>query len=154
MLIEELKALIEPEVEALGFILWGIEVDGSSTHAGSMTLRIFIDYEEGISVDDCQEVSHAVSAILDVEDPISGAYTLEVSSPGVNRRVFSAIQAKSLVGFIVKVELTHLLDQLNRKKFKGTIKDVEGDFVTLSTDEGEVKFDFSSVDKMRVVPNF
>ncbi|WP_119329508.1 ribosome maturation factor RimP [Cysteiniphilum halobium] len=154
MLIDRLKALIAPEVESLGFILWGIEMDAYSADTGSMTLRIFIDHEEGISIDDCQEVSRAVGAILDVEDPISGAYALEVSSPGVNRRVFNAVQAKALEGFEVKVQL-HQATENNRRRFKGVIILVTNDEVLVKTEEEEeIRFDFHNVDKMRVVPKF
>ncbi|WP_192483819.1 MULTISPECIES: ribosome maturation factor RimP [Cysteiniphilum] len=154
MLVDQLEALIAPEVESLGFILWGIEMDAYSADTGSMTLRIFIDHEEGISVDDCQEVSRAVGAILDVEDPISGAYSLEVSSPGVNRRVFNALQAKALEGFEVKVQL-HQATENNRRRFKGVIISVDNDEVVVKTEEDEeIRFDFHNVDKMRVVPKF
>lgn len=154
MLIDQLKALIAPEVESLGFILWGIEMDAYSTETGSMALRIFIDHEEGISIDDCQAVSRAVGAILDVEDPISGAYALEVSSPGVNRLVFSALQAKALEGFEIKVQL-HQATENNRRRFKGVIMSVTNDEVLVKTEEDEeIRFDFHNVDKMRVVPKF
>ncbi|WP_440683790.1 ribosome maturation factor RimP [Cysteiniphilum halobium] len=154
MLIDRLKALIAPEIESLGFILWGIEMDAYSADTGSMTLRIFIDHEEGISIDDCQEVSRAVGAILDVEDPITGAYALEVSSPGVNRRVFNAVQAKALEGFEVKVQL-HQATENNRRRFKGVIILVTNDEVLVKTEEEEeIRFDFHNVDKMRVVPKF
>ncbi|WP_116963593.1 ribosome maturation factor RimP [Fastidiosibacter lacustris] len=154
MLIDQLKNLVEPEVQALGFILWGIEMDAYSVDTGAVTLRIFIDHEEGISIDDCQEVSQAVSAILDVEDPISGTYSLEVSSPGMNRRVFNAKQAGALEGFKVKVQL-HQPTENNRRRFEGAITEVNGELVTIKTEEGEViGFDFANVDKMRVVPKF
>ena len=154
MLVDQLRALIAPEVDSLGFILWGIEMDAYSADTGSMTLRIFIDHEEGISIDDCQEVSRAVGAILDVEDPISGAYSLEVSSPGVNRLVFNALQAKALEGFEVKVQL-HQATENNRRRFKGVIKSVVDENVCVKTEEDEeICFDFHNVDKMRVVPKF
>ena len=154
MVIDQVKELIAPEVESLGFILWGVEMDAYSADTGSVTLRIFIDHEEGISIDDCQEVSRAVSSILDVEDPISGAYALEVSSPGVNRRVFNEIQAKALEGFEVKVQL-HQATENNRRRFKGVIILVNGGEVLVKTEENEdIRFDFNNVDKMRVVPKF
>ena len=154
MLVDQLKALIAPEVESLGFILWGIEMDSYSADTGSMTLRIFIDHEEGISIDDCQEVSHAVGAILDVEDPIISTYALEVSSPGVNRRVFNGLQAKALEGFEVKVQL-HQVTENNRRRFKGVILSVIDDEVLVKTEEDEeIRFDFHNLDKMRIVPKF
>ena len=154
MLVEQLKTLIEPEVDELGFILWGVELEAFSSDTGTMTLRIFIDHEEGISVDDCQKVSQAVSTILDVEDPISGAYALEVSSPGVNRKVFTALQVKSLEGFEVKVNLISAIDEGKRRRFKGVIDDVKGDTICLLVEGEKVEFDFNNVDKMRVVAKF
>ncbi|MFZ9034967.1 MAG: ribosome maturation factor RimP [Francisellaceae bacterium] len=150
MLIEQLKTLLQPEIERLGYILWGIETEGG---AQSLTLRIFIDHEDGISVDDCQATSEAVSAILDVEDPISSQYVLEISSPGMNRRVFNAAQAESLIGFEVKVQLVNIID--NRRKFKGVIDSVSEGKITVTMEEGQtICFDFADVDKMRVVPRF
>lgn len=151
MLIEQLNSLIKAEVEALGFILWGIEIDHSSSHAGSMTLRVFIDHEQGISVDDCQRVSQTVSTILDVEDPIDRTYTLEVSSPGVNRRVFNALQASALIGFEVKTRLVRADEMTDRRNLKGKITAVENNNVTLDTEVGEIVFDFGQVEHMRVV---
>lgn len=154
MLVDQLKALIAPEVESLGFILWGIEMDAYSIDPGSMTLRIFIDHEENIAIDDCQEVSRTVSAILDVEDPISCAYSLEVSSPGVNRRIFNALQAKTFKGFQVKVQL-HQATEHNRRRFKGIVISVKNEEVLVKTEENEeIHFEFHNVDKMRVVPKF
>lgn len=154
ILVDQLKALIAPEIESMGFILWGIEVDEYSHNATSRILRIFIDHEKGISIDNCQEVSRSVSAILDVEDPISVAYTLEVSSPGINRRIFSPEQAKAFKGFEVKVQL-HEVTEKNRRRFKGFIMSVENEQVLLKMEDGEeICFDFYNVDKIRVVPNF
>ena len=151
MLIKQLKAIIQPEVEDLGFILWGLEIDGAN--GDTMTVRVFIDYEKGISVDDCQDVSLAISAVLDVEDFINHTFVLEVSSPGVNRRVFNEIQARSLIGFIVKTQLAQAYEH-NRRKFTGMIKKVIDNCVTITTDDADISFDFDNVDKMRVVPKF
>ena len=130
MLTEKLKLLIKPEVESLGFILWGIEIDDDIC-LDSITLRIFIDCEKGISSDDRQKMSYVISGILDVEDPIVGGYVLEVSSPGVNRRIFTISQAKELVNSFVKVELFHVISSLNLKKFEGKIIEVGRQMVTL-----------------------
>lgn len=150
MLAEKLMDLLQPTVDELGFILWGIEVTGASN---SMTICIYIDHEEGIGVDDCQQVSYAVSALLDVEDPIPGQYVLEVSSPGMNRRIFNVAQAASIEGFEVKVTLLNAVD--NKRKFKGIIKSVADNEVTMMLDDDSViSFDFDLVEKMRVIPKF
>jgi len=90
-------------VEALGFQLWGIEYVQAGNHS---VLRVFIDGENGINIEDCANVSRQVSAVLDVEDPISTEYTLEVSSPGVDRPLFTAEQYASYIGEDVKLQLT------------------------------------------------
>lgn len=90
MVLDKLYELVEPITADLGYILWGIEIVGS----GKMTIRIFIDHENGVAVNDCQTVSREVSAIFDVEDPVASKYTLEVSSPGMNRQIFNIIKQK------------------------------------------------------------
>ena len=101
---EELHALLAPVVEALGYVLWGVELIARGRHA---LLRIYIDAEDGITVDACALVSQHASGTLDVTDPIQGAYTLEVSSPGWDRPLFTAAQYRSYVGERVKLRLTH-----------------------------------------------
>ncbi|MBY7734503.1 ribosome maturation factor RimP [Francisella philomiragia] len=149
MLLDDLYEIVEPITADLGYILWGIEVVG----AGKLTIRIFIDHENGVSVDDCQVVSKEVSAIFDVEDPISDKYVLEVSSPGMNRQIFNIIQAQALVGFNVKaVTITPVESQT---KFKGVLERVEGNNVILKLDDDrEVSFDFDELKKFRVSPDF
>ena len=96
-----LGALLGPTIEALGYELVGVEMTG-----GGGTLRVYIDREEGISVDDCARASREVSAVLDVEDPIRGTYTLEVSSPGVDRPLFSEADFKRFVGSQVRLQMS------------------------------------------------
>jgi ribosome maturation factor RimP len=93
---EQLNKLIQPVVEALGFDFWGLEYISQGKNS---VLRVFIDKEEGISVDDCAVVSRQVSGIMDVEDPITSEYNLEVSSPGLDCPIFTLEQFKGqLVG--------------------------------------------------------
>lgn len=157
MSFDQLELLIAPEVESLGFILWGIEKNSYATDTKNMTLRIFIDHEEGISIDDCQIVSQAVSAVLDVEDPISSSYVLEVSSPGINRRIFTSIQAKALKGFNVRVRLKkQSMDKENKTSFTGIIISVDSsEQVSLEEKNGAtIYFNFQDVEKMNVIPKF
>lgn len=149
MLLDDLYEIVEPITADLGYILWGIEVVGS----GSITIRIFIDHEDGVSVDDCQTVSREVSAIFDVEDPISGKYVLEVSSPGMNRQIFNISQAQALIGFSVKA--VTLAPVESQTKFKGLLKGVDGNNVILELENNkEVSFDFDELKKLRVSPDF
>jgi len=96
---DDLYDLLMPAVEALGYDLWGIELMGSGRR---ITLRVYIDRDEGITVDDCALVSRQVSSELDVADPIQGEYTLEVSSPGWDRPLFRPEQYSSYIGSLVK----------------------------------------------------
>lgn len=102
---QQITDLLGATIEALGFELWGVEYLSQGRHS---LLRIYIDAEQGISVDDCALVSHQVSAVLDVEDPISGEYTLEVSSPGMDRLLFRLDQYPGFVGEVVDVRLRTL----------------------------------------------
>ncbi|MED7788883.1 ribosome maturation factor RimP [Francisella sp. 19X1-34] len=149
MLLDDLYDIVEPITADLGYILWGIEVVGS----GKVTIRIFIDHEDGVSVDDCQAVSREVSAIFDVEDPVSGKYVLEVSSPGMNRQIFNITQAQALIGFNVKA--VTLAPVESQTKFKGLLKEVDGNNVILELENNkEVSFDFDELKRLRVSPDF
>lgn len=118
---QKLTEMITAPVEALGFELVGIEfIRGLQS-----TLRIYIDSDEGITVDDCADVSHQVSAVLDVADTISVAYSLEASSPGLDRPLFTAAHYRQFIGSDVSVVL-HIAVQ-NRRKWQGIIKAVDGD---------------------------
>ena len=115
----KLTALLEPAISGLGYELVGIEYLPTGKNS---VLRIYIDSEQGILVDDCEIVSRQVSAVLDVEDPIRGAYTLEVSSPGLDRPLFTPEQYAAHVGQTVRVQLGRALD--GRRKFKGELLEV------------------------------
>lgn len=130
---DRIAELLEPAVAALEFELWGVEFVRAGKHS---TLRVYIDSPDGISVDDCADVSHQASAILDVEDPINNEYFLEVSSPGMERPFFKAHQYAAYVGEQAAVELTAPLQ--GKRKFKGVISKVEDNdiaFVLLGSDE-------------------
>ncbi|MBK2086277.1 MULTISPECIES: ribosome maturation factor RimP [Francisella] len=150
MVLDKLYELVEPITADLGYILWGIEIVGS----GKMTIRIFIDHENGVAVNDCQTVSREVSAIFDVEDPVASKYTLEVSSPGMNRQIFNIIQAEALLGFNVKAVTIAPVE--SQTKFKGRLTRVEGNNVVLVLEDSqkEVSFDFDELKKLRVSPEF
>ena len=139
--------LIRPTVEALGVELWGIDQIGQGR---SSVLRVYIDKgEDGITIDDCERVSRQISGILDVEEPIAGEYTLEVSSPGMDRPLFELAHFARFVGSVANVRLRAPLE--GRRKFKGVIQRAEADSLCLMVDEKEVSFPFSSVDKANLV---
>jgi ribosome maturation factor RimP len=116
MLRDTLVALLQPVVEDLGYALWELEY---TSGRGSAVLRLYIDSPEGITVEDCERVSRAVSERLDADDPLPGQYTLEVSSPGIDRPLRTAGQFAPYVGETVFVELAQPLE--GRRRFKGPL---------------------------------
>lgn len=146
---DTIKQLIEPSVNDLGFEVWGVEFIASGKYS---ILRIYIDSENGISADNCESVSHQVSSILDVEDPITSAYTLEVSSPGVERPLFELEHFHRFLGFDVRLRLFRAVE--NSRKFSGTIKEVKGETIILATNINEVEIDISLIDKANLVADF
>ena len=146
---DQLTELIQPVVEGLGCELWGIE---RLTTGRFSTLKIYIDMEEGVDIEDCTRVSRQVSGLLDVEEPVSGEYTLEVSSPGMDRRLFRLGQFKAFVGSRVRIQLRRPYE--GQRKYSGRLKGVEGDQVTLDLDDREILFPFETIEKANVVPEF
>ena len=118
--MQDLTVLFEPVVESMGYELVGVEFHGSEHHG---VLRLFIDKEDGITVDDCAAVSRQVSAVLDVEDPIKQAYDLEVSSPGLNRPLFKGSDFQRFAGRKAKIKLAVALN--GRKNFSGVLKGID-----------------------------
>jgi ribosome maturation factor RimP len=140
--VESIQALIEPSVEALGFELWGLELIAQGRFS---TLRIYIESAKGITVDDCAEVSHQVSGILDVEDPITNQYTLEVSSPGVDRPLFKQAHYEQHIGQFMRVRLHSPFD--GRRKFAGVLMGLEADEIVLLVDQEEYLLPIDAIDK-------
>lgn len=144
---EHLVLLIEPIVEGLGYECVGIDYNPHPQHG---LLRIYIDSENGILVDDCSKVSHQLSGVLDVEDPIPGNYQLEVSSPGADRPFFKISQFIQFIGSTVTVNLFKAI--AGRRKITGLIEKVEGDIITLSEDGQVFDIPFDAMSKARLVP--
>lgn len=145
----QLTEMLEPSVSALGYELVGLEFIRAGEHS---TLRVFIDHENGINVDDCAEVSRQISAVMDVEDPITVAYNLEVSSPGLERPLFKAAHYQQFVGHEANIVLKMAMG--NRRKWKGDIVAVEGELITLKVDGNEESFALSNISKANLVPKF
>jgi len=146
---ERLTDMIRPAVEALDFELWGVEF----VRAGKFsTLRVYIDHPEGISVDNCADVSYQVSSLLDVEDPINVEYNLEVSSPGMERPFFNAEQMQPYMNETVAFEL--VAAQKNKRKFKAKLIAVEGGELTLSVDNDTLQVNMRDVKNAHLVPTF
>lgn len=143
---QALHALFEPVVEALGCQLWGVEYAAQGKYS---VLRVYIDKENGIDVEDCASVSRQLSGVLDVEDPISGEYTLEVSSPGLDRPLFTLEQYEAYIGHSARVQLRQRFE--NRRNFKGVIRAVENDEVILVVDDDQYTLPFEWIEKANIV---
>ena len=143
---EAIRKIVEPVVAALGFQLWGIEYLGQGRHT---LLRVYLDKAGGINIEDCAEASRHISSILDVEDPISSEYTLEVSSPGLDRTLFTLEQMKAYVGSSVKLRLTENFE--GRRNYAGVLKEVVKDEVVLIADGNELVFPYERIEKANVV---
>ncbi|QJD72123.1 ribosome maturation factor RimP [Marinobacterium sp. LSUCC0821] len=144
-----LQELIEPVVQGLDLELWGIEYNAAGK---TSMLRIYIDSPHGVSVDDCARVSHQVSGVMDVEDPISENYTLEVSSPGMDRPLYTLAQYEEFVGHVIQLRLRSPYE--GRRKFKGILNGVEGEDVLLVVDNTEYLLPLDLIDRANVVPQF
>lgn len=146
---QKLTDMLQSPVEALGFELLGVEFVRAGIHS---TLRVYIDHPEGITVEHCGDVSHQISAVLDVEDPINTEYNLEVSSPGMDRPLFKESHYVESIGEVVSVRLRIPMD--NRRNFKGKLLSVEGGNLTIEVDGQEFILAVMNIDKGNLVPSF
>jgi len=146
---QKLQDLLQGSVEDLGCELWGIECQRVGRY---LTVRLFIDKEGGVTVDDCADVSRQVSAVLDVEDPIADKYNLEVSSPGLDRPLFTLVQYTRYVGQEIVVHLR--IPVADRRKWQGELAKIENDMITLIVDKQEQVLAFGNIQKANVVAKF
>ena len=145
---DELATLLEPTVVRLGYELTDLEVRLSGK---SGLLRIFIDRPEGIALDDCEKVSLAVSALLDVEDPVPGHYDLEVSSPGLDRKLTKVAHFQRFTGETVKVSLRFPKD--GRRRFRGKLESADDENIVVEVDGELHSLALSMIDSARLVPD-
>lgn len=143
---EKVTQLIEPTVQALDLELWGVEHASQGKYS---VLRIFIEREAGVTIDDCERVSRQASAIFDVEEPIAGEYTLEVSSPGMDRLLFTPQQFQRYRGEEVSVRMRTPVD--GRRKFKGTLTDVVDDIIHIQVDGSDFELPHGDIEKANIV---
>lgn len=146
---QQLQAMLAPTITGLGYEFWGLEY---LTHGRQAVLRVFIDSPNGIGVEDCATVSRQVSAVLDVEDPIPVEYTLEVSSPGMDRPLFTLDQYTRNVGELIKLRLRAPFE--GRRNFSGQLTSIEGDEIVIVVDEHEYLLPIELIDKANIVPRF
>lgn len=144
---QQLIDLIKPVVEALGFEFWGLNY---LSQGNNSVLCVYIDSENGINVDDCAAVSRQISGVMDVEDPISSEYSLEVSSPGMDRPLFTVEHFSRYVGELVDVKLRYAYE--GRRKFKGTLVGIEdGEDIVVHVDDHEYLLPIDAIDKANLI---
>ncbi len=146
---ERLTNLLTPTVRGLGYELLGVEWSRSGR---GTTIRVYIDFPTGVTVDDCSRVSEHVSDILDVEAPISGEYTLEVSSPGVDRPLFNIEQHRRFLGETIQIRLRELVS--GRRKVTGALRQVDDAHITVDADGERFVIPFACVERSRLVPDW
>jgi len=145
---QQLVEMFAPTVSALGYELVGIEYISQGKHS---IVRVFIDTEKGVNLDDCQVVSRQISGILDVEDPIKGEYSLEVSSPGTERPLFTIDHYNQFIGEAVSLRFYGMVEK--RRKLKGHIVAVDDNNITISEFGTELEFilDIDDIDKAHLI---
>ncbi len=168
---KRLEEIIYPVVEGLGYECWALDFLSQGKHS---VLRIYIESlaaddiakvsesnsddvssaerESGIELADCEKVSRQLSAVLDVEDPIVGDYTLEVSSPGMDRGLYELTHYERFKGHQVEMKLRMPFE--GRRKFSGLLKGTEGNDVILQVEQEEYLFPFEGIEKTNIVPQF
>ena len=149
MLRDQLIELLQPVVADLGYELWELEY---AARSGGGLLRLYIDAPDGISVDDCERVSRAVSQKMDEADPIAAQYTLEVSSPGRDRVLRTQAHFARFTGEPVEVEMMQKLN--GRKRFAGRLTNVTEGAITLEMEGGAVSLPLDAIHKARLAPQF
>ncbi|HED14874.1 MAG TPA: ribosome maturation factor RimP [Gammaproteobacteria bacterium] len=138
--------LLEPGARAVGFSIWSVEY---IQQGGTAVLRVYIDGPDGVNIDDCAAVSWQLSGLLDVEDPLPGGYTLEVSSPGLDRPLVVPAHFQTALGRQVKLNAyTH---QLGRKRFNGQLLDADDAKVVLEVDGEVYEIPYAEIQQARLV---
>ena len=146
---EKLIALTEPLLGQLGYELVDLEYAPGRAHA---LLRIFIDRPEGVGLDDCERVSHEISALFDVEDPVSTGYTLEVSSPGLDRVLRTPEHFQRFVGERIRLELRIARD--GRRRYTGRLEALNAEGIELNVDGAMVSVSFAEIGRARLAPQW
>ncbi len=147
---EQLNELLKPVVSSMGYELVGVEYHPNSVNA---LVRVYIDKPDGIDLDDCVAVNEQVSGVLDVEDPIPSKYTLEISSPGLDRPLFNLADFERFTGSHVKIRLSRPVER--QRNFKGEILAVDGEIVIIKASDDKVaELNFNDVEVARLIPLF
>jgi ribosome maturation factor RimP len=146
MIKSDIQELLLPLIKNLGYQLWGCEYLMQGKHS---LLRVYIDKEGGVGIADCEIVSRQVAALLDVEDPIPGNYSLEVSSPGIPRPLFYKEQYEQYIGHAVELKLRNPINK--SRKLKGNIKTINDQGLSIEDDKGMYELPFSEIVKANLI---
>jgi len=144
--VPHIEELLLPGADALGYELVAVELSGGETSI----VRIYIDAPNGVSVEDCAKASRQFSAILDVEDPISNRYTLEVSSPGMDRPLAKPIHFRAVVGQDVKIKMATLVN--GRRRFTGELVEATNEYAVVEVDGEQTELPYVDMDRARLIP--
>lgn len=146
-LVQRINALIEPTITDMGYDLVRTQINGETR----MQVQIMAERSDGtgMGIDDCAKVSRAVSAVLDVEDPIRGAFTLEISSPGIDRPLVKLDDFARFEGFEARIETALPIE--GRKRFRGLLKGVADEMVSIATETGDVAIPFSDISRAKLL---
>ncbi len=145
--MRDLTAMFEPVVESMGYELVGVEYQGGGHHG---TLRVYIDHADGISLDDCAAISHQLSGLLDVEEPIREAYDLEISSPGIDRPLFKRADFERFAGQRARIRLAVARD--GRRNFVGELQaSTDAALVRIRVDGEDFELPFADIAKANLV---
>jgi ribosome maturation factor RimP len=147
MTSDEIQKLLEPAIERLGYELTDLEVRLGGQ--GGL-LRLTIDKPDGIDLDDCEKVSHAMSALLDVEDPVPGNYNLEVSSPGLDRKLTKVDHFQRFEGETLKVTMRFPIE--GRRRFRGKLLSSNEENIVVEVDGESYSLPLTMIDTARLVP--
>jgi ribosome maturation factor RimP len=145
---EELTRLLEPTIEQLGYELADLELKLAGRDS---LVRVFIDKPEGVGLEDCETVSRQVSAVLDVEDPVPGHYVLEVSSPGLDRKLTKSAHYRRYVGDDIRVQLRFPIE--GRRKFRGRLAAASDETIQIEVDGQLHELPIATIDTARLVPS-
>jgi ribosome maturation factor RimP len=145
---EELSRLLEPTIERLGYELADLELRLAGRDS---VVRVFIDKPEGVGLEDCETVSRQVSAVLDVEDPVPGHYVLEVSSPGLDRKLTKPAHYRRYIGDDIRVQLRLPVD--GRRKFRGKLMAANEESIRIEVDGQSHELPLATIDTARLVPS-
>ena len=141
--------MLGPPVEAMGYELADLDARIGGRNG---LLRLYIDKASGVTLDDCERVSHQIGALLDVEEPIPGAYTLEVSSPGLNRRLWTPEQFQRFAGSLVKVKMR--MQVQGQRNFRGRLSRATEEHIWLEVETETQQLKLSDIEMARIVPEF